>query len=689
GARRKPIYNKVLRDINAFQKSMLDIAVKTGTINEEERASWNADFYVPFYRILEEAEGVKGPRTLDALAGQTAVKKLKGADVPLNDILQNILMNWNHLLNASLKNQAAVVNLDAAVDMGAAEQVKEKDKTKNSVFVRKDGKKVWYDVNEPLILESISALSHEGFNSRGMKAMRAFKRAFTIGVTASPEFRIANLLRDSIHSVAVGKMKYNVLDNVFGKGWSGTKKDSLIRAKMLAGGGEIHFGHNYGTDPEAAKLLIEKGVKKDTILDNPEAFGHFTTAFNTAWDAWNEVGSRLENINRAALYQDRVKDVGHLQASFEARDLMNFTNSGAASSIRFLTQVVPFLNARMQGLDKMARSFADKDQRAQFINTTGAVMLASAALYLAFKDDDDFKDREEWDRDTYWWFKLPGSDTAYRIPKPFEVGALGTMAERMVEQIADDEVHGELFAERLQHMIAETFSFSVVPQMVQPTLDVYANKNPFTKRPIETLSMERLSPTERKKAWTSETAIGLSKAMDKISWGKVVLSPVQIEHLVKGYLGWMGATGLQITDNLFARQIGRFPTEPSKRIEDYPAIGRFIRKGPQRNTKYATMFYTQMEEINQAYNDVLNYQKIGEYEKARELRKEKRGQLRLRKYFNGVQRRLNRTNRRVKRVYADKGMTADQKRDEINLLTTRKNRLLKIAIKRSNALDKK
>lgn len=683
GRHRKAVYNKALRDLNAFQKSMVDIAVETGTINKEEAESWNKDFYVPFYRVLEEAEGVKGPRTLDALAGQTAITRLKGADVPLNDILQNILMNWNHLINSSLKNQAGVVSMEAAEKMGSATQIKKRDKTKNSVFVRKDGKQVWYDVHDPLILESISALSWEGFESRLMKMMRKFKRALTLGVTISPEFRIANLMRDTIHSVAVGKLKYNMFDNVFGKGWSGTKKDSLVRARMLAGGGEIHFGHLYGTDPEGSKLLIQKGIKKETILDNPTDLKRFTGIFHKAWDSWNEVGSRLENINRAALYQNRVKEVGELRANFEARDLMNFTNSGAASSVRFLTQVVPFLNARMQGLDKMGRAFADKEQRAQFVALSSGVALSSIALYLAFKDDDDFKEREQWDRDTYWWFKLPGSDIAYRIPKPFEVGAIGTMAERMVEQIADDEVHGKLFAERFAHMVAETFSFSIVPQMIQPTLDIYANKNPFTKRPIETIGLQRLSPKERKRAWTSETAIGLSEAMDKVSWGKVVLSPIQVEHLVQGYLGWLGAASLATVDQIFTRPIGDFPVEPTRRIDDYPAIGRFVRSNPQRNTKYATLFYEQLQEMNEAHNDIQNFRKLGELEKAKKLRESKKGQLKLRKYFNAVQRKLSKVNRRLQKVHANRELTAQEKRNEIDLLTVQKNRLVRIAAEKA------
>jgi hypothetical protein len=685
GRARKPIYNKALKELNAFQKSFVDIAVKTGAINEEERATWETDFYVPFYRILEETEGIKGPKTLDSLAGQTAVQRLKGSDVPLNDILQNILMNWNHLLNVSLKNQAATVSLEAAEKVGVATQIREKDKTKNSVFIRREGKKVWYDIHDPLMLESISSLSWEGFNSTSMKMARKFKRIFTIGITASPEFRVANLMRDSIHGVAVSRLRYNILDNVFKKGWSGTKPDSITRARMLAGGGEIHFGHNYGNDPESAKLLIQQGVESETILGSTHKIKKFKrVVFDKWWDRWNEFGSRLENVNRAALYEKRVEEVGHLKASYEARDLMNFTNTGAASSVRILTQVVPFLNARLQGLDKMARAMADREQRGQFLITAGMVSMASIALYLAFKDDDDFREREEWDRDTYWWFKLPGQKIAYRIPKPFEVGSIGTLAERTVEQIVDDEVHGELFAERLSHMIVETLSFSIVPQALQPVLDVYANKNPFTDRPIETLGLQRLSKTERKKVWTSETTIGLSEAMDKISWGKVVLSPVQIQYLLEGYLGWIGSSVLATTDSVFARPLGDFPTDPAITIEDVPGIGRFVRRNPKRNTKYGTLFYEQIKEMNEVYNDLQNYRRLREFDKVKETQEKHREKLRWRRYFNKQQRNLSKIFRQIRIIHASRTLTAEQKRMRIDLLNRRKNRITKMAVERAS-----
>jgi NAD(P)-dependent dehydrogenase (short-subunit alcohol dehydrogenase family) len=97
-----------------------------------------------------------------------------------------------------------------------------------------------------------------------------------------------------------------------------------------------------------------------------------------------------------------------------ARDLMDFSMQGSFATIRFLTQVVPFFNARIQGLYKLGR--AAKEDPARLGAVIGAAALMSVSLLLAFGNDDDWKKREDWDRNNYWWFKFGG--TAFRIPKP-------------------------------------------------------------------------------------------------------------------------------------------------------------------------------------------------------------------------------------------------------------------------------
>ena len=81
----------------------------------------------------------------------------------------------------------------------------------------------------------------------------------------------------------------------------------------------------------------------------------------------------------------------------------------------------------------------------------GAVALASITLMLAYQDDDDWKAREDWDRDAWWWFKI--GETAYRIPKPFEVGAMGTIAERSLELVDQQAA-----IDRLKEMLEGMFS---------------------------------------------------------------------------------------------------------------------------------------------------------------------------------------------------------------------------------------
>ena len=85
----------------------------------------------------------------------------------------------------------------------------------------------------------------------------------------------------------------------------------------------------------------------------------------------------------------------------------------------------------------------------------GAASLASLALLAAFGDDDDWKKREDWDRDTYWWFKFGG--IAYRIPKPFEIGAAATLVERTAELIFDKsgEEHALMIARDFYNLMSK------------------------------------------------------------------------------------------------------------------------------------------------------------------------------------------------------------------------------------------
>ena len=726
GRSRKAVYESMLLKFNSYSKSVLDIAEKAGIVAKEDRAIWEKDFYVPFYRAMEDGD-YKGPKSASGLVNQYAFKKLQGGTDNLNDLMQNTLRNWSHLLSASLKNQAAAAALSSAEKAGVAVPVSQKQKgsvsylgrvkrkiPKGQTYTENGAQKVsdgtaeieivgekHFMVEDPFILDAITSLEWAGWNNPAMKWMQRAKHYLTLGVTISPTFKIRNLIRDQIAAIGLNPMSYNMMQNL-SQGWKGTDKDSAEYAKMLAGGGLMRFGTFLEDDrAQHMKRLIDAGVEDSTILTSSEKV---KAALGKAWDWWQEVGDRSENIARAAIYKQRfdqlvkegkTQDEAHLLASFAARDSMDFSLQGQWGSIRFLTQLVPFLNARLQGLYKLGRDgvaptvrlvtgnagMGDRERAQRFGAVVGTVALASIALMLAYEDDEDWKNREEWDRDTYWWFKV--GDTAYRIPKPFEIGAIGTLAERGLETAMNgfDKESRRIFVERLGAMMTGTFAMNPVPQLFKPLIDLYANTDSFTGRPIETMGMERLSKSERIGVGTSATAQLIGKATSLVG-----LSPVQVDHLIDGYFSWLG-THLAMTADFALRPMMGLPDQPARKWPDgYFVVGDFAKDLPANQSRYLTQFYEQSKKVQEAMADIRYYQSLGMTEKALKLSQENKDEIQLYKTYSAAQRQIGEINKHIRMVQMS-GKDAAVKRDEIDRLTQARNKIAELTETRRAALQ--
>ena len=317
------------------------------------------------------------------------------------------------------------------------------------------------------------------------------------------------------------------------------------------------------------------------------------------------------------------------------------------------------------------------EQRAQLLSVLGTYSLASIGLYLMYKDDEDFKQREQWDRDTYHWFKIPGTEVAFRIPRPFEVGAIGVIFERMAEQMIDDDVHSSLLFERMAHVITETFAFDIRPQAVTPFIEMYANKDSFTGRPIESMAFKRLPPTERKYAYTSSAYVNTSKLLNLIPFKMVNLSPVQIEHLVQGYFGWVGSTvaaAVSISD--YPRQYARFTSTGW----DTPLGMGFFKSLPSVQSKYKTQFYDQLQQMNEVFALQRLYESRNEWDKAMTVATDNKSLLMWRKSYNRVQRKIQQINRQIRLIEADKKLSNAEIIDRVRQLNIVKNDTIRALI---------
>ena len=685
GKSRLSVYQTALNEENALNRSVLNVAKEAGIIDAEGYQNFSNDiYYIPFYKAMEDGD-VQSVSSSSKLTSQYFSKALKGGEKKTNDLMENVLLNWSHILSASVKNIAAQNTIKAAEMMDVAEKSKPMDGKypANTVKIMQEGKTAHYTLSDPDLVDAISTISYLGPKSAFLDIAKGFTNALRYGVTLSPAYKVRNLIRDSLSSIAISDLSPNLASNIY-DGLALSKKGNPTFVAALAGGGIFEMGTAHeGNQAKLIKRLIDKGVSTGTILDTPEKV---KANLQKALDWYNEQGNKFENANRLVLYKKLI-DSGksHLEASYAARDLMDFSMQGQFRAIKVIGSVVPFFNARLQGLYKLGRDgispfsrviynmatgkpldIDDKKKAARFTAVSSAIMLASIVLYSAYKDDEDFQRREDWDRDNFWWFKV--GDTQFRIPKPFEIGALGTIAERTLEQITDENVEGKVFGNRLNSILMDTFSLNPMPQMIKPMIDLYSNKDSFTGAPIESAGMERLSKQER----ATEKTSGIAKALGGVSEAasKVLtfnpdaqgFSPVQMDYAIKAYLGWMGATAVSTADRAVEPFQEGAKVHPP--IIDTLALG-FIKTMPETQSKYMTQFYQNNERIQSALADMRHYAEIGDSEKLQKIMEEKGDDIALAKMYDQTTKQLAELRKQARMVEANKAIDPADRRDEM------------------------
>jgi hypothetical protein len=655
-------YAKAQEAFKRYQKAVLDIAEEAGLIDGASRAAWESEFYVPFYRIAEEDAAAFVPGKVGSgLVRQQAFKKLKGGTTALNDLLGNTLANWSNLLTGSMRNMAATKALAAAEQLGIAERIGAAES--GSVWISEKGKQVHYRIEDPMVLDALTALNYTGIKGGAMDAMRWFRHALTTGVTISPTFRIRNLLRDTLSTLAVSDHAgHNPLRNIV-DGWRGTAHGSATDLKLLAGGGKVRFGSlNDGQQARNAKRLISEGIKDGQILNTPEKVKN---ALSEAWDWYKETGDRSESINRAAVYQNAIKaGKNHLEASYEARDLLDFTMGGKWASVRFLTGVVPFLNARIQGIYKLGK--AARGNPLRFAAVAGTVAIASALNYLLQKDDKDYKALPDWARDTYWCVKLGGK--MLYIPKPFEIGAMGSIVERMTElAVSGGDYQTKDFARTLAAIMSDQLSMNPVPQALRPAMEAAFNYDLFQGRPIDSMGDERLPARDRVGPTTSAGAVAVGRALG--------ISPKRVEHLARGYFGWLGTQALNASDWAL-RDAMDMPSNPRRDLTDVGnvfVIGDFLKDARSSSDKYVTRFYAMQDQIDSTYAAHSLAKKTGNQAREEELGASP--DLELRPLYRNANKQLTKINQRIKAIGLDAEMSAREKRVELDELYAERARI--------------
>lgn len=467
------------------------------------------------------------------------------------------------------------------------------------VFVWRDGKKT------PLLLADgefgqamFTALAgmNKDLKNVVVDAMSAATQLLRYGVTLSPEFMAANLIRDQIATwinTDVGFVP--VLDTIRGA-ISEVRQD--VNALRYATVGGMRGGANVAA---TSKPFPKTDAEAMAQLQHLRRKGWKVKRF-ASWRGLAEATDLSETATRMAVYRrafDKAKREGlndyeaMVESGFTSRDYLDFGRRG--SRMLSASRVVTFLNAALQGLDKTtrvltaggnlhrvlmpltkeARTPAEKAALQHAYKAWAKVSALGAlglGLRMLYADDPEYQEIGDQLRATNWVFKAGGHWVF--VPKPFELATISNILERGFEgTVLKDPTAGRRLLSDLQHTIAPPHE---IPALSVP-FAIGANRD-HLGRPIVTDHLRgAVDPQLQFNAYTSD----LGKLIGKV----FKVSPAVVDYVVTGYGGSLGRYALQAGNLVGEAVTGRPRTESGP--EDMFLARRFVRDITRGSTSQA------------------------------------------------------------------------------------------------------
>lgn len=662
-----PEFKTVHAEWIKYNDKLVDYMRDTGVISEQNAQTFKMHGdYFPFYRQIDGQDDALGPRIFQSISAVKPPKKLKGSELALGDFLENIVRNTQSAVQAGVKNVAARRAAQVGMDVGIVSEIAPgiTPESANSFYVLENGLKKFYETTDHLFIDSIKSLNLPDMPFIGMLAGPA--NLLRNLVTKDPGFILANLMRDSMSAWATSGVKMTPIVDTM-RNFAGALVNQNPEYKALLNAGVIggyEFSQNIQTSGKEFGAAIRKTAGVPTFGEK------IAKPFTSVWETLEKATTASDAATRMEIYKRTLAETGNeAEAIFRALEVMNFNRKGSSAVIRILTAAVPFLNARMQGLDILYRAAiaptvrGDTSERARQIQKTffvrGAYLMALSAMYwLLTHDDEDYKKQEQETRDNYWLLPSLG----IKIPIPFEVGVLfKVIPERILAYTLGTDT-GKDFADSMKRQLISTLAFNPIPQTVLPLVETVTNFSFFTWRPIIPQGLENVAPEYQVGPGTSKLAEGIGKTLK--------LSPMKIDQIINGYTGTMGMYAVDLMDSIYNTMADS--PKPSKRFEQMPVIRRFAVDPEARGT--VTAYYDLKNAVDQVVRTENLLERTMDYENWGPYMQENMKLLASKDYVSDMEKTLKEL-REMKTLIRASTMSADAKRDSITQIGQMENAL--------------
>jgi hypothetical protein len=536
----------------------------------------NSDYY-PFYRKMAD-NTIQGPSIAGGfLTGNPLGIEIKGSKKAIEpEPLEVIARNIQSIITAAMKNEGLSRLMAVYEEGGLAKKILPKDQKEarnmgsDVISVFENGEKIYYQIADPIFTYGLQALGMTQDASAFMKVIGLPSNILRESITRDPGFIIKNMLRDTLSASVTSGADFIPIVATF-KGFASDLSE-LERFGIIG-------GYDAANDRQDIVKKINK-IKKEQGLDVYDEEGNFAIdQVVKLWDIMGGLTTKSDGSTRKAVADTILALTGdQVEAAYQGLEIINFDRRGFNPYMRIVTTAIPFLNARIQGLDVLYRSgtgqYSSKiseiaknttpDEQAKSIILThafrgGLLMLATGLYYALMGDEERYKEERQSVRDDNWLIPMPFDLPPAKFPIPFEIGFIyKTIPERIVDYSMtelDNPNYGNTTGKQLEESITRgiTTTLKLDPfawQLIKPIKEVMNNKSSFTGNPIVPPFMEKgIEPQLQSTINTSSFAIALGKATNT--------SPIKIDYILKGYTGTIGTYVLNMADTGVRQATGR------------------------------------------------------------------------------------------------------------------------------------
>jgi hypothetical protein len=654
-----PEFKQVFEDYQRYNEGLVRYMRDTGVIDAKAAQEWmRYGDYVPFYRQLE-GESTVGPSIFSAISGVKAPKKLKGGDAPLGEFLETVVRNSRAAIEAGMRNVAAnrVVNNFQSLNSPSTggrlvEKTSEQNKNRPDVVtVRENGKDAYYKVADPLLVQSLQALNIPQIPGLDILAKPAeFLREM---VTRDPAFIGASVLRESLSAwITTGQKLTPVASGVNQFVKILANASPTVQALRRAG---IGSGYEFKGDVQATAGVFGDQLKRMA--------GEMTTAqkavmpLRAMWDGLDKASTAADLSTRAAVFERVMQETGNeAEAIYQAMEVINFSRKGSSPIIQIFAAIIPFLNARIQGLDLLYRAGFGELASATKVAQQKAFMLRSLALfgttamyYAHVQDEEEWQRADQETRDNYW---IIGN---MKFPIPFELGVIfKVMPERIMAYTMGEDT-GQQVLNSIGRNIAGTLSFNPIPQAVLPLVEASSNYSFFLGRDIVGMGKKDLAPEFQTSEGTSQIAIQLGQTLG--------LSPMKIDYVIRGYTGAMGTYAITAMDSIIRSEDDA--TKATWRLDQIPVLKRFMISDLGAGT--VNEYYDLREKLDEVVRTSNQLERTGNIEALQEYLKDNGQVLGIKDYIRSLDKDMK-SLRESRMAINMSRMEPDQKREALDSL---------------------